>query len=68
MPVEGLMERCYKPKEVAELLGVSADVVRDQFRRVPGVLVIGEGERKSLRIPESVFQTWLAKHRVAARS
>jgi hypothetical protein len=48
--------------QIAELLSLSADVVRRLFEREPGVLVLGnDGSRRkrgyhTLRIPESVME------------
>lgn len=58
------LEKCYTPAEVAELLGISEQTVRVRFRPVKGVLVIGEGERKLLRIPQTVLREWLRSQQV----
>ena len=53
-------ERHFKPDELAELWGVSGDLIRRLFRDMPGVLVIDRPEKMhkrgycSMRIPESV--------------
>lgn len=55
-------EKDYTPAELAELWGVSTELVCQLFRSEPGVLKIGqEGTRfrrryKTLRIPESVAE------------
>jgi hypothetical protein len=55
---------CVSPQEAAKRLGVSPDVARATFRQVPGVLVLGEGERKTIRIPVDILEAWIEKHRV----
>jgi len=53
-------EQHFKPDELAELWGVSGDLIRRLFRDMPGVLVIDRPEKMhkrgycSMRIPESV--------------
>ena len=57
-------ERHYSVSEVAEMWKLSPDTVRRLFQAEPGVLVLGEAERKygkrsrylTLRIPESVLE------------
>jgi len=43
---------------------VSVDSVRRTFRTVEGVLLVGDGDRRALRIPESVLAAWLERRRV----
>ncbi len=60
-----LLERHYKPSEIAEAWQMSEDSIRRIFQDEPGVLKIGEGthvagrkyvrRRFKLRIPESVL-------------
>ena len=57
-------ERCLTPAEIAKLLGVSIDVARRTFAKVPGTIVIGGGRRRMLRVPEGVFAAWLEYSRV----
>jgi hypothetical protein len=58
---EGPCVRVYTVKEIAEMLKLSDDRVRDLFQAEPGVLQIGrprsEGKRGyvTLRIPADVF-------------
>jgi len=55
-------DKHYSPKELAEMWGLSAQTIREIFRREPGVLKIGSnGTRtrrayKMLRIPKSVAE------------
>jgi hypothetical protein len=58
------VERCWSPREVADRLGLSVDSVRRTFRTVDGVLLVGDGDRRALRIPESVLVAWLERRRV----
>ena len=57
-----MAEKHYTPSELAEMWGVSVQVIRDLFRREEGVLKLGSnGTRsrrayKTLRIPESVAE------------
>jgi hypothetical protein len=54
--------RVYTVKEIAEMLKLSDDRVRELFQREPGVLAIGRSrstERRgylTLRIPQDVFE------------
>ena len=54
--------RVYTVKEIAEMLKLSDDRVRELFQREPGVLAIGrnrtEGRRGyvTLRVPQAVFE------------
>lgn len=56
----GAFERHYRPAELAELWGLSPEVVRSIFADEPGVLRIERPETRSkrgycsLRIPESI--------------
>ena len=61
------VERLYPTKQLAEMLQLSPDTVRREFQRRPGVLRIGSGRRKLLRIPQSVLDQWQAEHAVTAR-
>lgn len=55
-------ERHYAVTEIAEMWNLSADKVRELFGEEPGVLVIGEQDRRqkrryvTLRIPQSVVE------------
>lgn len=49
----------YTPAQVSKLIGISEQSVRIQFRSVKGVLVIGEGLRKRIRIPELLLRDWI---------
>jgi len=61
------LERCYSPKQVAELWALSSHTIRRIFENEPGVLAIdrprvyGKQRYRTLRIPESVA------HRVYSR-
>jgi len=61
-PHARFQERHYSVREVGEMWGFSPDVVRELFKREPGVLVLGNdggrGKRgyHTLRIPESVVE------------
>jgi hypothetical protein len=52
-------ETYFSPQEIGRRLRISADVVRIQFRVLPGVLVLGDGPRKRIRIPERVLNEWI---------
>ena len=58
------VEKFHTPAEVAKMLGISEQSVRVQFRPVAGVLALGNGARKRLRIPDTVLQEWIRRHRV----
>lgn len=55
-------ERHYAVTEIAEMWNLSPDKVRGLFRHEPGVLVLGERDRRrkrryiTLRIPQSVVE------------
>lgn len=55
-------ERHYAVTEIAEMWNLSPDKVRDLFQHEPGVLVLGERDRRrkrryiTLRIPQSVVE------------
>ena len=55
-------ERHFTVAEIGEMWSLSDDVVRKQFEREPGVLVIGERASRAkrryttLRIPQSVVE------------
>jgi hypothetical protein len=55
-------ERHYAVTEIAEMWNLSVDKVRELFGEEPGVLVIGEQDRRhkrryvTLRIPQSVVE------------
>jgi excisionase family DNA binding protein len=60
------IEKHWAPNEVAEMWGLSAEMVRMVFRDEPGVLLIGEPSRRvgkklkrtymTMRIPQSVLE------------
>jgi hypothetical protein len=55
---ERALEKHYSASEVAEVWGISADLVRNIFRREPDVVALdrtGRGKYITLRIPESVM-------------
>ena len=63
------VDRHYSPDEIADLLGVSTDTIRDTFREMPGVLRIERPRANklarpyvTLRIPESTFRNWYLSH------
>lgn len=49
----------YTPSQVSKLIGISEQSVRIQFRSLKGVLVIGDGLRKRIRIPELLLRDWI---------
>ena len=49
-------EQHFTVQELAKLWRVDEDTVRDWFREAPGVLRIGAGQRKTLRIARSVME------------
>ena len=56
-----MAEKHYTPDELAEMWGVSAETIRNVFRREPGVLRLGEPNGKKrkyvlMRVPESVAE------------
>ena len=57
-----VLERHYKPSQIAQSWGVSTDTIRRMFESEPGVLVLGDaaggrGKRRyrTMTIPESVL-------------
>ena len=67
------IEKHYRPSDLAELTGLSADTIRDLFRDEPGVLVINRIEEihkrryASMCIPVSVAERVLNTYRVRER-
>ena len=63
-----MLERHYKPPELAEHWGFSVDTVRSWFENEPGVLIEEHPERmhkrgyKSMRIPVSVAARVYERH------
>lgn len=57
------MERHFTVKEVAEMWGISQDLVRDVFRGEPGVLRIERPETRkkrgyaTIRVPQTVMES-----------
>ena len=52
------MERYLSPKEVGQIMGISAAAARVRMREMPGCLNIGSGKNEILRVPESALETW----------
>jgi hypothetical protein len=67
--LDGPVEECFTPAEVARILKVKPRTVVRQFQNEPGVIEFGSDEtlykrkRKFMRIPKSVLERYLAKHR-----
>jgi len=67
------LEQHYRPAELAKLTGLSTDTIRDLFRDEPGVLIIDRPETthkrgySSMRIPASIAERVLGRHRVQAK-
>ena len=57
----------FGPKQIAERLGISAQAVRVTFRTMPGVLLFGAGDRKTLRVPVDVLERWITQNSVKNR-
>ncbi len=51
-------ERYLSPKEVGELLSISAGAARDRMREMPGCVNVGGGKYEILRVPESALEAW----------
>jgi hypothetical protein len=58
-----MAEKHFKPEELAELWGVSAQTIRDLFKEEPGVLRVVKDDKPkhkrayvTMRIPESVAE------------
>jgi hypothetical protein len=51
-----VIEPCYTPAEISELWKVNERTVRRTFEKEPGVLLLGGDRRKTMRIPQSVFE------------
>lgn len=45
-------------KDIAAELNASCGHVRSIFKEVPGVILLGKGKRKAIRVPVEVFQAW----------
>ena len=58
------------PDQIAEEIGISADLARKVFAKVKGVLRVGAGEqaqRFKIRVPRPVFEQWKAESTVRER-
>jgi Helix-turn-helix domain len=66
-----MLEEYLTPAEVAEILKVSLNTVIRRFENVPGVIDLGSTEKmhrrryRTLRIPRSVLNRFVAENRVA---
>jgi Helix-turn-helix domain len=66
-----MLEEYLTPAEVAEILKVSLNTVIRRFENVPGVIDLGSTENmhkrryRTLRIPRSVLNRFVAENRVA---
>jgi hypothetical protein len=68
------LEKHYTPVELAKMLGKHPSTIRDWFRNVPGVVLVGKPSRRegkklvrryaSMEVPASVYERWLAKRTV----
>ena len=61
----------YNVSEIAQILNISVEQVRRQFRDYPGVLKfsiprVGKRPYCTMRIPDSVLRRWIAENTVAA--
>jgi hypothetical protein len=56
------------PEQVAKTLGVHPTAARRIFTNYPGVLNIGRGKNKILRIPKAVLQRFLLESDVSRRA
>ena len=56
IPAPPLFERLYTPKEVAAILRVTAPHARKLFADEEGVVNVGTGKLRVLRIPESALR------------
>jgi hypothetical protein len=68
MPEAQTIDRHYSPQEIAGILSVSPDTVRDIFKEMAGVVKIERPRVNkrarpyvTLRIPETVFQQWYGR-------
>lgn len=52
------MERMLKPKDVAEIMGISLTAARKRMLEMPGCVNIGAGKSLILRVPESGLEAW----------
>ncbi len=57
-----LEERKYSPAEAAQLLGISASLMRGRYGRRPGVIRIRGRKRDIIRFPASVVAAILAEN------
>ena len=61
------MDKWYKVKEVAEVMGCSEDTARSRMKEMPGVINVGSEKRQQLMVPESGMEDWLRNHRISTR-
>ncbi len=66
-----MIEKHYKPSEIARILNLEVTCIRKMFEREPGVLIVehppqpGKRKRRTFRIPASVFERVYRRARVA---
>ena len=61
------MERWYKVKDVAELMGCSDDTARARMKEMRGVVNVGSEKRRQLMVPEDSIEDWFRNHRVSTK-
>ena len=53
-----MTERMLKPKDVAEIMGISVSTARVRMLEMPGCVNVGAGKSLVLRVPESGLEAW----------
>lgn len=60
-------ETMHTPADLAKRLSVSTRTARRLMAATPGVLILGEGERRYYRMPENIFQALVNRKAVKAK-
>src|SRR5688572_13545938 len=62
------LPRHYRIQKIAESLGVDSDTARRYFAGVDGVVEIKHGKKRTLLVPEDVYQRFLDAHTIGRRN
>ena len=61
------MDKWYRVKEVAEVMGCGEDTARARMKEMPGVINVGSERRQQLMVPEYGLEDWFRNHRISTR-
>ena len=58
------MDKMYRVKDVARILGCGTDTARARMAEMPGVVNVGSDGRRQLMVPEYGIEDWLRNRRM----